>query len=152
MKTLVLAIGSATLALALAACTPGSTGSTRAGSAMDTGYINAAFDDMEGYFDSPPRLVFGKSPVYPIRAAISGIPASVTLRYTIGADGKTRDIEVIGGSGKPFSTHAVIAVREWRFEPATLGGDPVPFTVEQTIAFGDGARDLRSGDQTEAGD
>jgi TonB family protein len=114
--------------------------------------MNAAFDDIEGYFDTPPRLIFGKMPVYPIRAAISGVPATVTVRYTIGADGSTRDIEVIGGSGKPFSTHAVIAVREWRFEPATLGGDPIPFTVEQTISFGDGARDLRSSDKTDNAD
>lgn len=152
MKTLALAIGSATLALALAACTPGGTSMQRAGSVMDPRHFNAVLEGVEGYFDTPPRLVFGKMPVYPIRAAMSGIPASVSLRYTIGADGKTRDIEVIGGSGKPFSTHAVIAVREWRFEPATLGGDPVPFTIEHSIDFGDGARKLGTDDETEAGD
>lgn len=152
MKTLTLAVASAALTLALAACTPGGTSMQRAGSVMDPRHVNAVLEGVEGYFDTPPRLVFGKVPVYPIRAAISGIPASVSLRYTIGADGRTRDIEVIGGSGKPFSTHAVIAVREWRFEPATLGGEPVPFTVEQSISFGDGARDFTADDETEAGD
>lgn len=147
MKIVARGLGAAAVGLVLVACTPGGTGIQRAGSMMDPRHFDAALAGVEGYFDTPPQLIFGKMPVYPVRAAISGVPAEVTFRFTIGADGTTRDIEVIGGSGPPFSTHTVIAVREWRFKPATLGGDPVPFTVEQTITFGDGARDLRSKDK-----
>jgi protein TonB len=121
----------------LCACAGTQPGTTRAGSAIDAQAYSSAIEGSDD-FDRPPRLISGKAPVYPIRAAIDGRSASVTLTLTIDETGRTRDIVVTGGDGEPFSTHAILAVREWRFEPAMKDGQPVAITVEQTITFGDG--------------
>lgn len=129
-----LALCAAALLCGCATTTPGN---TRAGSAIDTNaYVDAiaGFDD----YDRPPRLLSGKAPVYPIREGLAQRTGSVTLSFTIGEDGRTRDIAVTGGSGEPFASHAILAVRDWVYAPAMKDGKPVAVTVEQTIGFGDG--------------
>jgi hypothetical protein len=52
--------------------------------------------------------------------------ALVTLRYTIGIDGRVHDAAVLNLKGpKSFSDRALGSLEGWTFKPATLDGNPV---------------------------
>lgn len=63
--------------------------------------------------------------------------AIVQVRYTIKADGSTADVEVIDGfSNSLFDEAAVRTVEAWRFEPATVDGQPIDlFNQQHVLAF-----------------
>lgn len=86
-------------------------------------------------FDTPPRLLEGKRPVYPIRRALAGQGGSAEICFVVGADGKPRDFEVLRADHEAFGDHAIIAVRAWIFEPATKDGQPVAARVTQVFHF-----------------
>jgi len=85
--------------------------------------------------DKPPRLISGRAPIYPISKLLKGAPGEATIRFTIAADGTTKDIEVLSATYEYFGTHAAIAVKDWRFEPAMKDGQPVEMKVHQTFTF-----------------
>jgi len=80
-------------------------------------------------FDTPPKFLRGVAPAYPIRQLQLGNSGQATIEFTIGEDGKPRDFRVVSATYKSFADHAIIAVREWRWEPARKHGHPIPFRV-----------------------
>jgi periplasmic protein TonB len=86
-------------------------------------------------YDQPPILTSGDMPIYPISKALSGKSGAAVIAFTIGEDGKTRDLSVKDTSGEVYSRHAMIAIREWRFQPALKNGAPVAVRTQQTILF-----------------
>jgi len=56
------------------------------------------------------------------------------LMASVAADGTIGEIKVL--RGEPiFATAAVEAVRQWRYTPTQLDGNPIPVTREITINF-----------------
>lgn len=86
-------------------------------------------------YDTPPKLISGKSPIYPIRKKLSGQGGSADITYTIGANGKPTDFNVERTDNESYSNHAIIAVREWTFAPALKAGQPVAVRVQQIFEF-----------------
>lgn len=89
-------------------------------------------------YDTPPRLLKGKRPVYPIRRAMAGHGGSAEISFVVGIDGKATDFEVLRTDHRAFADHAIIAVRAWTFAPATRDGQPVAVRVQQVFAFDSG--------------
>ena len=83
----------------------------------------------------PPVKVRHVAPVYPglaLQAHVSGI---VILEAVIAEDGAVRDVKVL--RGKPLLDEAAVeAVRQWRFTPTMLNGQPVPVAMTVTVSFG----------------
>ena len=105
----------------------------RAGRTLDpAAMVGTCCDDS---YDEPPRMLSGKAPIYPIGKMLSGQGGSAVIAYTVGVDGKPRDVAVISTDNKSYSNHAVIALREWTFAPAKKDGVPVDARVEQTFTF-----------------
>ncbi len=78
----------------------------------------------------PARLVSKVVPVYPPLARQIRVSGTVVLRALIGTDGSIRELHLV--SGHPLLAQAAIdAVRQWRYRPTILNGDP--FEVETTI-------------------
>jgi hypothetical protein len=50
-------------------------------------------------------------------------------------DGRTHDVQVVRASYPYSGSHTVLAVRNWKFEPARVNGKPVPVKVRLVIAF-----------------
>lgn len=94
-------------------------------------------------YDVGPRFLNGSAAIYPFTEALNGQPGAVLLRFTIGVDGKTRDIKVLSSSKPVFGGHAALAVKSWVFAPAQKNGQPVEATVEEGYCFGDWS-DLRA--------
>ena len=80
------------------------------------------------------RLIRQMRPVYPEVARIAGIEGTVSMRLLIGKDGKVQEVKVL--SGEPALRNAATdAVRQWRYQPLVLDGEPVPVVTTVNLVF-----------------
>jgi protein TonB len=83
----------------------------------------------------PPRKLQHVAPVYPAIAAQARIAGTVVLEATISRSGVVSDVRVLR-SVPLLDAAAVDAVRQWRYEPTRLNGEPVAVLLTVTIRFG----------------
>jgi protein TonB len=70
-------------------------------------------------------------PVYPQIAKTAHVSGTVLLHAIISKDGSVQELQYV--SGPPLLMKAAMdAVREWRYQPTLLNGEPVE--VETTIS------------------
>jgi len=82
----------------------------------------------------PAVLIYRKDASYPKEAKEAGIKGTVTLVASIGTDGLVKQILVT--SGDPLLTQAAEeAVRQWRYKPTMLNGQPVETQTQVRINF-----------------
>jgi TonB family protein len=89
--------------------------------------------------DSQDKLTGGKpislpNPVYPTLARQQGVQGDVVLHVIVGTDGAVKNISVL--SGDPLLIQAAMdAVKQWKYEPTLLTGDPVELDTTITVTF-----------------
>ncbi len=83
---------------------------------------------------APPAKVLHVNPVYPADARAQQIQGVVILETRIGTDGAVEDAKVLR-SIPLLDQAAVDAVRQWRFAPTLLNGQPVPLIMIVTVNF-----------------
>lgn len=80
------------------------------------------------------NLIHDVTPTYPAEAGRARIQGTVVLVAVIGKDGSVEDLRV--ESGLPILAQAAIdAVRQWRYRPYLLNGEPVEVDSRITINF-----------------
>jgi protein TonB len=80
------------------------------------------------------NLIHDVTPQYPPEAGRERIEGTVVLMAAIGKDGSVRDVRV--ESGLPLLAQAAIdAVKQWRYKPYLLNGEPVEVDCHITINF-----------------
>jgi TonB family protein len=80
------------------------------------------------------KLIRKVSPAYPREAAAKDIHGTVELRVLIGKDGSVNVEKVL--SGDPLLAPAAIdAVRQWRYKPLLLNGQPAAVQTTITVNF-----------------
>jgi periplasmic protein TonB len=80
------------------------------------------------------RLVNRVQPVYPPLARQTRISGTVKLHALIGKDGSVQHLEVM--SGHPLLVQSALdAVKQWRYQPTLLNGDPVDVDTEIDVIF-----------------
>ncbi len=73
-------------------------------------------------------------PLYPPLARQARIQGNVVLHAIIDKDGKVAQLEVI--SGHPLLVQSALdAVKQWRYKPTQLNGDPVEVDTTITVTF-----------------
>jgi protein TonB len=73
-------------------------------------------------------------PTYPPLARQARIQGVVILDAVIAKDGSVDELKVI--SGHPLLTGAAIdAVKQWKYKPTTLNGEPVEVQTTITVTF-----------------
>jgi protein TonB len=83
----------------------------------------------------PPVKIRHVAPVYPKIALDARVADVVILEAVIAEDGAVGAVKVL--RGHPLLNQAAIdAVRQWRFTPTLLNGQPVPVVMTVTVAFG----------------
>lgn len=83
-----------------------------------------------------PQPLSTPAPRYPQEALRMGAGGTVRVRVTVAADGSVDRLELASGSGNRHLDRAAMeAVRRWRFQPATRGGQPVSAEVVVPISF-----------------
>ncbi len=79
-------------------------------------------------------LIYRKDAEYPKIARQTGAKGTVTLNATIGTDGNIKKVKVV--SGHPMLTNAAVeAVKQWRYRPTLLNGQPVETDTQVLVNF-----------------
>jgi protein TonB len=80
------------------------------------------------------NLIHDVTPQYPPEAGRARLEGAVVLMAVIGQDGSVRDVRV--ESGLPILAQAAIdAVKQWRYKPYLVDGEPVEVDSRITINF-----------------
>ena len=121
-----LAIGAACVLVALAACT------SALALRMDVNQPpsqNTAAKKVEVKADAL-TILYKAPPVYPVEAKKAKVSGAVKLAAVIGKEGTVENLRVVSGPA-PLQQSALDAVKQWRYQPFLLNGDPIE--VETTI-------------------
>ena len=79
-------------------------------------------------------LIHQVKPPYPAAAKMARVEGSVALQAVIGKDGSIQNLRVI--SGHPLLTSAALeAVKQWRYKPYYLNGEPVEVETQIVVNF-----------------
>ena len=79
-------------------------------------------------------LIYRKDAEYPKIAKQTGAKGTVTLNATIGKDGSIKSVKIV--SGHPMLTGAAVeAVKQWRYRPTLLNGQPVETDTVVMVNF-----------------
>ena len=79
-------------------------------------------------------LVRKVQPTYPPLAKQARISGSVILQAVIGKDGSIQNLKAV--SGHPMLIQSAIdAVRQWKYKPYILNGEPVEVDTQVTVNF-----------------
>ena len=80
------------------------------------------------------NLIYRVQPAYPPLARSARIQGTVQLRAIISRTGTIENLQVM--SGHPMLVGAAIdAVRQWRYRPYLLNGEPVEVETQVTVNF-----------------
>ena len=81
-----------------------------------------------------PRPISVVTPTYPKEARKNKIEGQVVLHAVVTLDGALQDLTVV--SGNPILADAALeAVRQWRYQPSKINGEPVEAQHEIVITF-----------------
>jgi protein TonB len=81
-----------------------------------------------------PKLIKRVNPEYPFLAAQARVGGLVILEAQVGTDGRVESVTVL--RGHPLLDEAAAsAVREWRYKPLLLNGQPTAFILSVTVNF-----------------
>jgi periplasmic protein TonB len=79
-------------------------------------------------------LIRQPMPIYPQIAKTAHISGTVVLHAIIGTDGTVQNLEYV--SGPPLLMHAAMdAVRQWRYKPTMLNGEPTAVDTTVSVVF-----------------
>ena len=83
---------------------------------------------------NPARLLSSIPPTYPSLAKTQRIEGAVRIDALIEPTGRVSSMKVVSG---PVLLHqaAMDALRQWKYQPATLNGKPVPMHLTVTVQF-----------------
>jgi protein TonB len=85
---------------------------------------------------TPPVLVFGPKPDYPLLSVRHGEEGAVLCALRVGADGRVENVEIVRSSGHPrLDRSATDALRRWAFEPARQDGRALAARVLRQVVF-----------------
>lgn len=80
------------------------------------------------------KLIYKPTPEYPPLAKMARIQGTVKLEAVIAKDGTIQDLKVL--SGHPLLVKAALnAVKQWRYQPTLLNGEPVEVVTEIDVNF-----------------
>jgi len=83
----------------------------------------------------PPRLIHSVEPKYPRPLFHKPKHGTTLIGLTVPVDGIPTDLHIVKSGGKSFDKAALKAVKQYRFSPATLHGQPVPVTINVEVQF-----------------
>jgi TonB family protein len=82
-----------------------------------------------------PHPIYTPDPEYSDKARKKKKKGTVILETVVGTDGLTHDIHVLHPIGYGLDEQAIKALGQWKFEPATKDGQPVPVVLQIEMDF-----------------
>ncbi|MBZ5631569.1 MAG: TonB family protein [Acidobacteriia bacterium] len=86
-------------------------------------------------FTSHPEVIYSPDPPYPQQARDTGVEGTVTAILAVGEDGAPRDVRVMEGLGSVVDGSVTDALRQWRFRPPLINGQPATASVIIEVSF-----------------
>ena len=83
---------------------------------------------------APPTLLTRVEPIYPPFAISAHLEDIVILEATVNEAGVVQSVNVLRGHPL-LNDAAVTAVKQWRYSPVLVDGQPVPFVLTVTVTF-----------------
>jgi TonB family protein len=81
------------------------------------------------------RLLQQPKPIYPAFAESAGIAGTVLLRAIVSADGVIIGLTVLSSPDPALADAALESVRQWRYQPTLLNGQPVEVVTTISVNF-----------------
>lgn len=81
------------------------------------------------------NLIRKVQPVYPASAKAAGVQGTVTIEAVILKDGTPSSLAVLSSPSDDLSESALEAVRQWRYRPTLLNGEPVEIVTDIQINY-----------------
>jgi protein TonB len=75
------------------------------------------------------------SPIYPPSARAAHIGGTVVIKAMIDKNGMIQNAEIVSSPDESLSQAALDAVRQWRYQPYTLNGEPVAVMTTINLSF-----------------
>ena len=75
------------------------------------------------------------SPEYPVLATLKRLSGQVNLNIVISKTGTVENLKVTGSTNPIFNQASIDAVRQWRYRPFLLNGEPTEVESSVTINF-----------------
>ncbi len=88
--------------------------------------------------DQRPRVIFQRMPSYPPELRKRNRQGTVYIVFTVDTGGRVVNLKVDKSTDPAFDDSAMDAVKQWRFEPGTRGGEKVQFKMRIPITFNAG--------------
>ncbi|MFC6476100.1 TonB family protein [Pseudomonas asuensis] len=85
--------------------------------------------------DSDIRPLKMDQPKYPDVLRRRGLSGEVKVLFTVTADGRITDVEILESSNKMFERSVLDALSSWRFAPRVSGGQIVPRKATKVFIF-----------------
>lgn len=82
----------------------------------------------------PPKLIHKVEPRFPVEARRQGIEGTIVLQVYVGLAGEVLDARVLKGQAL-LDDAAIEAVRQWRYSPYLLNGEPQLWISTVTLNF-----------------
>ena len=93
-----------------------------------------------------PVKVYDPQPKYLDEAREAGIEGTVVFDLYVDETGTVRGADLFKGLPMGLTLEVYKAVKTWRFEPATLNGEPIRIVYRLTVSFGGSRRSQESDD------
>jgi len=84
---------------------------------------------------STPQIVEKVNPVYPAECRKGRIQGEVNVECIIDELGNVKDASVLNSPDDRLSQAALDAVKQWRFQPSELNGEPISVYMSLTLMF-----------------
>ena len=81
------------------------------------------------------HIIAKKMPAYPAAAKAAGIQGKVLLEAMISKEGVPQELRVLSSPSDDLSESALEAVRQWRYSPTLLNGNPVEVLTDIVINY-----------------
>jgi TonB family protein len=103
------------------------------------GLGSAVAQDADAYtqFDKKPLPTRTPPPAYP--ASLSGVDGIVAVTVVVDEQGSVVEATVTKSTRTEFEASAIEAIRQWKFQPAQRGGQPVKARIQIPLHFSSGA-------------
>jgi periplasmic protein TonB len=86
------------------------------------------------------KLIRQVAPAYPTAAREAGTSGLVRLGVIITKEGRIRDIRVVSSAGMQLDVAAMVAVKQWMYQPTLLNGAPVEVATTVDVNFAAGGK------------
>ena len=81
----------------------------------------------------PPVLIYSVEPNPPHPHFHKPKPRTILIGLMVAVDGTPANVRIVESGGKAYDKAAIAAVKQYRFRPATLHGQPVPVEIKVEV-------------------